>query len=935
MNLHPETSYPAALGTERPAANWGPRFAASALLMMLVACGGGGGGSAPPPPPPPPASIDLGGTLTAADVSVVDGDTADLFQSNYRINDSPLLAQELTTPVTVVGAVNRVGFGLGRHTGLDDTEDWFYVNLKAGQVVELLVGLSAGSSNDADLCVISADAESGSCSVGVGDRECVRATADGDYYIIVDEFTSASVYNLRVSAPGSGGDCDNEVSPLSAAVPGQWLALDAADSSPASGREGRQALAAGRQVMLANLQQRGLDRERHEALGLDRLELPRNRAALDALLGQLDGGARAATRARLAAVPQANRPRALAAAPERHERVQAFRLEHTLAKRLQRAGGYAAVERNWILRNQAQLVGTLPPPDERYLAQRWHYEQIGLPAAMDLLVGLSPQPTRRPLVAVIDDGVMLDHPDIAPQLIGPGRAFASNTTVGDDDRANGEPLATRSEDSFHGLHVAGTAAAATFDSGAGSFGAGVAPMAQLLPVRVFGAGGGATSLDVAEGIRYASALSNRSGAVPARRADVINLSLGAGIACPTVFRNAVNAARAAGVVVVAAAGNDARNDQGRAVAVSAPPNCEGVIAVAALDALRRQTRYSNSGPEISLAAPGGDGAQRSNGSGTPDSVYSAWGVFDAAGQRRAGFIGIDGTSMASPHVAGVVALMRWANPALAPADIDALLAQGALSDDLGLAGRDNSFGHGVVNALKAVEAALGARSGSPPAAQPTPLVARPSTLDFGSSSTALTLRVAPSGTAGSDEAVLGMVSDSTAISAEPLVVDAQGRGDWRVRVDRSRVPATTASYFPRLTVQLSPSRSVQVQLAFTVVAADAASRGGDVGPVYVLVLDPDSNQLREVRASFADGRYSWRMNGYTGTRAVIVAGTDLDADDLLCQPAEVCGGFPVLGTVESMTVPISRTRLDLDFGLLPRTDASVARLGRPAPVTTP
>jgi nicotinamide mononucleotide (NMN) deamidase PncC len=214
-------------------------------------------------------------------------------------------------------------------------------------------------------------------------------------------------------------------------------------------------------------------------------------------------------------------------------------------------------------------------------------------------------------------------------------------------------------------------------------------------------------------------------------------------------------------------------------------------------------------------------------------------------------------------------------------------------------------------------------------------VARPSTLDFGSSSTALTLRVAASGTAGSNEAVLGMVSDSPAISAEPLVVDAQGRGDWRVRVDRSRVPTTTASYFPQLTVQLSPTRSVQVQLAFTVVAADAATQGGDVGPVYVLVIDPDSNRQREVEAIFANGRYSWRLNGYTGTRAIIVAGTDLDADNLLCQPAEVCGGFPVLGTDESMTVPISRTRLDLDFGLMPRTDVSASRLGRPAPRATP
>ncbi len=899
------------------------------VLLLLAACGGGGGGG--DEAAPAPAGFELGGTLTAADVSVVDGDTADPQQTNYRVNDSPLLAEEITTPVTVVGAVNRRGFGAGRHANLDDTEDWFIVNLKAGQVVELLVGLSAGAVNDADLCVISANADSGSCSLGVGDRECVRATADGDYYVIVDEFSSASVYNLRVSAPGSGGTCDNVVSPLAAAVPGQWLALDAADA----GLEGRAARAAARQTLMATLQPLGLQRQRHDGLGLDRYDLPRSRVALDALLGELDGGARAATRARAAAASAVGGPRPLSRPASRHDAVQALRLEQALAKRLQRAGGYEAVERNWILRHHAQLVGPLPPPDERYLAQRWHYEQIALPAAMELLVGLSPQPVQRPLVAVIDDGVMLDHPDIAPQLASPGRSFASDINPGDADRANGETLAARSDDSFHGLHVAGTVAAATFDGGVGSFGAGVAPMAQLLPVRVFGAGGGATSLDVAEGIRYAAGLSNRSGTVPPRRADVVNLSLGARTACPTVFRNAVNAARAAGVVLVAASGNDARNDQNRSAPVSAPANCDGVIAVGALDALRRQTRYSNSGPELALAAPGGDGAQRSNGSGTPDSVYSAWGVFDGFGQRRAGFIGIDGTSMASPHVAGVMALMRWVNPALSPADIDALLASGALSDDLGPPGRDSRFGHGAINARKAVEAALASRGGSPPAAQPTPLVARPATLDFGSTTSLLTLRLAPSGSGGSTESVLSLTSDSPAISAEAVAVDAQGRGDWRVRVDRSRVPAATASYFPRLTVQLSPARTLQLQLAFSVVAAGAASRGGDVGPVYVLVLDPDTDRIREVRASYADGRYQWRLAGYTGRRAVVVAGTDLNADDLLCQPAEVCGGYPVLGPVESMTVDVTASRLDLDFGLLPRTDISAARLGRPLPGVTP
>lgn len=904
---------------------------ATAALTALGGCGGGGGGGGgttppPPPPPPPPSGVTLGGSIRAADVSTVDSDTNDPNQSGFSANDSPGSAQAITSPITVVGAVNLVRQGptAGRNYIVGDEFDWFRLPLKAGQVVELFVGLPSGASNDADLCVVSTNAQNIACSVSTTQRECVRAVADGDYYVVVAEFSSASVYNLRVSAPGAGVPCDVEVAPADAMVPGQLLAthrqVQEAMAASASRQQRAQAHAlarAGGAAVLAAAP---------EGLEVDVVQLPIGasgfpaaRAALAALDPQRATAVQASRKQALAAD---SRPAAEGAlAQELAESVAFFRF----AKALRAGGGYAAVEPNWLMERTAAPVGAFPPADDRYSSQRWHYEQIGLPAAMDSLRAMNPQPTLRPIVAVLDDGVMLDHPDLAPQLTGPGRSFASNTTTGDGDVANGETVARSSDDSFHGSHVAGTAVAATFDSGLGSFGAGVAPMAQLMAVRVFRNDGRASSLDVAEGIRYAAGLSNRSGFVPTRRADVINMSLGSSayVPCPSVYQNAISAARTAGVVVVVAAGNSGRNDLGQAARVSAPANCTGAWAVSATDALRRLTYYSNTGTELAIAAPGGDTAQRSNGSGSTDGVFSAWGAFQGA-TRLSSFKGIQGTSMASPHVAGVVALMRWVNPALTPAQIDALLAAGQLTDELGAAGRDSSFGFGLVNARKAVDAARASLGGTPPPVLNTPVVASPSTLDFGASATQLTLRIAAAGS--TNERVLSVSDDSPAVSVSASTVDANGLGDYTVRIDRSQVPAGAASYFPRITVQLSPTRSFAVQLAFTTAVGGTPAGGGNVGPLYVLVFDPDTNAVRQARPTFSGGRYTWQLTGYTGSRAIIAAGSDLDNDGLICQLAEVCGGYPILSTDDAMTIDITGNRSDLDFTVEPSTDSSAAAL---------
>jgi serine protease len=276
------------------------------------------------------------------------------------------------------------------------------------------------------------------------------------------------------------------------------------------------------------------------------------------------------------------------------------------------------------------------------------------------------------LVAVIDDGIVSDHPDLAPQLYSAGRAFISVNTEGDADRTSAENLATAADQPvFHGTHVAGTVGAATFD---GIGGAGTAPMAQLLPLRVFPANSGARTIDVIAAMRYAAALSNRTGFVPNKRADVINMSLGSDNPCDGAYRTAIADVRAAGTIVVVAAGNSGRNNSGVRAAVGSPANCTGAIAVSATDARRKIANYSSTGSEVVVAGPGGDASVSTTGSGAPDNVYSDIGTFDANGQRQPAFGGMQGTSMASPHVAGVMALMRYVNPQLTVAQVDTLLS---------------------------------------------------------------------------------------------------------------------------------------------------------------------------------------------------------------------------------------------------------------------
>jgi serine protease len=347
-----------------------------------------------------------------------------------------------------------------------------------------------------------------------------------------------------------------------------------------------------------------------------------------------------------------------------------------------------------------KLLQPLLTPNDPSYAQQWHYFEaaggLNLPPAWDITTGTGVR------VAVLDTGFR-PHADLAANLVG-GYDFISDPTIAgdgngrDNNAIDAGDFTAGGRSSWHGTHVSGTIAAVT-NNGAGV--AGVAFGARVVPVRVLGRGGGTTS-DIADAIIWAS-----GGTVPgvpanANPARVINMSLGGGGACGTTTRNAIASARSRGTVVVVAAGNSNTN-----VTNATPANCPGVVAVAAVGRNGGKASYSNFGTLVDVAAPGGD--QRT---GQANGVLSTLN----AGATTPGADSLafyQGTSMATPHVAGAVALMLSVNSSLTPDQVENLLR----TTTRAFPAACNQCGTGIVNALAAVNAARGNTTPPPPPPQ--------------------------------------------------------------------------------------------------------------------------------------------------------------------------------------------------------------------------
>nr|WP_321442443.1 S8 family peptidase [uncultured Hyphomonas sp.] len=280
------------------------------------------------------------------------------------------------------------------------------------------------------------------------------------------------------------------------------------------------------------------------------------------------------------------------------------------------------------------------------------------------------------VVAVVDTGLQMTHPDIAASAnIAPGWDMVSDPRMGNDgdgrdsdpndpgDLCN--PAVPGAADSFHGTHVAGTIGAAASNNGAGV--AGGAWNVKIVPVRALGKCGGRLS-DINDSIRWAAGLIPAEGEDGSEvwndnPADIINLSIGLFEYCPASLQDAIDSVTERGAVVVSAAGN-ARID----TAYYAPGGCDNVISVAAGNALGEITAYSNFGDGVDILAPGGEMARDDDNDSRPDGILSTKASTDCYDPVTGEAVDDcyyayeQGTSMAAPHVSAALALLKARDP---------------------------------------------------------------------------------------------------------------------------------------------------------------------------------------------------------------------------------------------------------------------------------
>jgi serine protease len=576
------------------------------------------------------------------------------------------------------------------------------------------------------------------------------------------------------------------------------------------------------------------------------------------------------------------------------------------------------------------LGGVTEPNDQFYNLQKWHYDLIRMPDAWNITQG-----SANVVVAVIDTGIR-SHPDLNGNDGGEGFDFISSASnAGDADGIDSDPTDPGdgtgiTPSSFHGTHVAGTVGALGNNNTGVS---GVNWDVSLMHLRVLGLQGG-TDADIAQAVRYAAGLSSTAPNPPTQRADIINLSLG-GPGSTSTMQNAVTAARNAGVVIFAAAGNNNSSQN------FFPASYTGVVSVSAVDRNAEKAPYSNFGPFVDIAAPGGNTSVDLDGDGFVDGVLST--LVNENNGFSPNFVFYQGTSMACPHVAGVAALMiaAAAPTTLTPAQIESILQTTAV--DLGAPGRDNVFGNGLMRADLAVAAAQNGVSVNPV------LSISPASLDFGADTTLLSIGVSNTGSGALDVGTPTFAPLGGApVFATLQTVASSGATDVssvRVTVDRApggtpladgtytglvTIPSNGGTAFVNVTMQVeTPVAPVDVEL-FVLLVRVVDPVTFELETEDILTINPTTG----LDFAFPSGDFG----SIGGGEYILVCGSDDDGDLTIGGVNDIYfGAWPTLNDILVLDLDRGDELTGLDFVVQPDDGSSTTAAGaslsrRPIPL---
>ncbi|MFA7553454.1 MAG: S8 family serine peptidase [Spongiibacteraceae bacterium] len=807
-------------------------------------------------------TYNVSGTIAAASNSAVDIDVNDpsrqnraTLGTNFATNNNPSEAQRLPNPIALNGFVSASPSGLppagSSNFATDaDFDDVYSAYLLQGQFVSVRVANYKHlqpRANDLDLYLYDDTLTQVATSFPLSaEFESVAVPADGEYFIRVAAYSGINKYILNI-------DNNSLVSGIQAygnfadVIPGQAIVklkapaiINSANGSGTSLASNSTAVATTKLQPLTPLH--GLAHHDHSRSTLMQFDL----AAVTTKLNSTKQTANNSNRF------EEKNPELIAT------------LHHIKQLNLRDDVEYA--EPNY--RVKPSLI-----PNDSYYSYQWHYPQINLPQAWNISTGTDNPPV---IVAVVDTGVVSNHEDLAGKLVA-GYDFIRDTTVSrDGDGIDPYPEdegdnSDSSPSSWHGTHVAGTIAAAS-NNNRGV--AGVSWGAKIMPIRALGVGGG-SSYDVIQGIRYAAGLSNDSGTTPSKAADIINLSLG-GSGYSQTSQNLFNQLHDAGIIVVAAAGNE------NSTTPDYPASYDNVISVSATDHNNNLAPYSNFGNTISLAAPGGDASIDRDSDGYNDGILST--LFNAE-TGRDNYAFYEGTSMATPHIAGVAALMKDIYPRLTATEFTSSLQNNTLTNDAGEPGKDQFYGYGIIDALKAVQQAQTLAGGTITGS----ISASPNRIDFGRALNAQPITLSRYGNSPPEVVGYAKANSSTWLNIDNSSANIDGSGEYTLTVNRDTL--SDAIYNDTITFTLDNATTVDIPVSMQV--KTSSDLDADTGYLYILLLDADSYEtIAQFSVDVIDGEYQYNFNHIPFGEYVIIAGSDIDNDFIICNLGESCGNYP-------------------------------------------